>query len=577
MDIRQSIVQTLYNDFQKITTGNGYNNTIVNVWKKDRMINELASHDFPSISFVMGGETFTSLDEKNEILKATSEIIIQTYVAISNYDSDSSATLTDAINLSIQDVKSLIQKYKSNATIIDTIQGVISWNIKSVAPFAFIDTKYMKGGAEIIVQVEYIECADNNAISSTLAQTPTLSAPANTGTSTTLYPQFNWSASADDLGYHIQIATDTAFGTPFIDQNYVLYSSFTPPVDKALTDATTYYWRVRAFNRNGYSSWTSAWSTNINASTTPATPSLISPTGSLTSTLTATDFHWTISDNSTSYDIIVSSASNFSVTSFSSSAINSTTTTANLSANTSYWWKVRGRNSGGVGDYSTTGMFVRNADAQDYRTNLIVDWIADSNISSSAGLVSSWVDTVSGLTMSQSTNSLKPLHNINQLNGHNVVQFLTNVPYMTFPATQFGTYTIFAVVNPSVHTSGDGNVLLGGTAGDIYTSLRLVSAGYGTGDSSLLRNANYTGSATATGWGIYTFQAQKLYKNNTEATYAYTQNPATITLNVLGARNTSKTFPWFGQIAEIRIYNAVLDATSIGIVNNYLNNKYAIY
>lgn len=572
-NIRQALIENIESDLRKITTGNGYNNTVFDV--KRMHIWEQQVSVFPTVWFeIQNEQKNTGINEDETYFYNTINLLIGGYVKTSNDLSLTGVVVNEAENL-LQDIYDCVEKRKPQSFTIDQISYIEPAHVKGIYPY--ITGKNNVVGVVVEVEIQYLQSEDASNINVTKPIAPTLSSPSNGGTSTTLYTQFDWASVSDAVSYHIQVGTDAGYNSTIINQDYLIENSYTIPLDKVLTNGNTYYWKVRSFNQYGYSDWSSTYSFSVNASTTPVAPSLISPTGGLTSTLTATDFHWTVSDNSTSYDIIVSSASNFSVTSFSSSAINATTTTANLSANTTYWWKVRGRNSGGVGDYSSTGSFVRNADAQDYRTNLIVDWISDNGISASAGLVSSWVDTVSGLTMSQSSNSLKPLHNINQLNGHNVIQFLTNVPYMTFPATQFGTYTIFAVVNPSVHTSGDGNVLLGGTAGDIYTSLRLVNAGYGSGDATLLRNSVYSGSATATGWGIYTFQAQKVYKNNTEATYAYTQNPATITLNVLGARNISKTFPWYGQIAEIRIYNAVLDATSIGIVNNYLNNKYNIY
>lgn len=571
---RQWIVQTLYNDLNKIKVINGYNYDIQEVYKN--YINP-ENIPIPAIWFELIAESKNNESESRRFFNSQLTILIGAYTSIPNNELRNVADCSEKM---IADLMACINKVKLQSSTLDTFPSKIKWDIKSIEPYL---NPELQGIVEnrIFVNIEYLDSPDIiSRLNNDLPNTPIISTPLNGATVTTLYPQFQWDSVSGALSYQIHISSDNSFNSIYINQNYLTDNSYTIPLDKVLTNSNTYYVRVRAYNNVGYSDWSSTVSFSASINTTPATPILISPTASLTSNSIVTDFNWYLANNATSYDILVSSATDFSVTSFSSNSVNSTSITANLSANGNYYWKVRGRNTGGVGSYSSSANFYRDADANDYRTNLLVNWVADSNVVASAGLVSRWTDTVSGLTATQTgASTLQPLINtgLTAINGHNAVLINTALQYMTFPATQFTNYTIFVVAKPAIHTSGDGNVLLGGSAGDIYTSLRLVNTGFGTGDGTLLRNAAFTGSTTSIIWNIYTFQSSKLYRNNVEPSYVYTQAPTAITLNVLGARNTSKTFPWFGEVAEIRIYNAVLDSTNVTKVNNYLNNKYRIY
>src|SRR5207247_980040 len=48
---------------------------------------------------------------------------------------------------------------------------------------------------------------------------------------------------------------DINFSNIIINQSNLFTSSYTVPNDTPLTNSSTYYWRVRAYNSYGYSSW----------------------------------------------------------------------------------------------------------------------------------------------------------------------------------------------------------------------------------------------------------------------------------------------------------------------------------
>lgn len=78
---------------------------------------------------------------------------------------------------------------------------------------------------------------------------PTLLSPANGIIDQAIRPNFSWSAASQAATYTIEIASDPGFGTIVQSASGLINTSFTPSSD--LTAATTYYWRVRAFNPCG--------------------------------------------------------------------------------------------------------------------------------------------------------------------------------------------------------------------------------------------------------------------------------------------------------------------------------------
>jgi hypothetical protein len=73
---------------------------------------------------------------------------------------------------------------------------------------------------------------------------PTLSAPANNATGTSLTPVLSWAAAPQNDTYLVELATDAAFGN-IIAQSITTATSFAPP---ALSGATRYFWRVTSRN-----------------------------------------------------------------------------------------------------------------------------------------------------------------------------------------------------------------------------------------------------------------------------------------------------------------------------------------
>ena len=82
---------------------------------------------------------------------------------------------------------------------------------------------------------------------------PALTAPADASTGVSVLPTFTWGAVAQAVSYDIQVASDPAFSTIVASSTGLTSTSYTPAAP--LTLSTAYYWRVRANNVCGTSSY----------------------------------------------------------------------------------------------------------------------------------------------------------------------------------------------------------------------------------------------------------------------------------------------------------------------------------
>jgi len=95
----------------------------------------------------------------------------------------------------------------------------------------------------------------------------------------------------------------------------------------------------------------------------PAAPALVSPANGATNVTRRAPLSWSASAGSQRYDVQVSTSSTFSSITFGATGVTTTAvTTGTLSANTTYYWRVRASNAKGTSAYST---------ARSYRTGTL--------------------------------------------------------------------------------------------------------------------------------------------------------------------------------------------------------------
>ena len=154
--------------------------------------------------------------------------------------------------------------------------------------------------------------------------------------------------------YHLQVSTDSPFQTLVYNDSLIADTSRLVGV---LHYNTTYYWRVRAKNINGSKGFSDVWSFNTTADF-PGVPVLVSPTSSSINQPLLTSLRWNAVSKATSYHLQVSTDSPFHTLMYNDSLIADTSRfVGSLNYNTTYYWRVRSKNSNGSQGFSDVWSF----------------------------------------------------------------------------------------------------------------------------------------------------------------------------------------------------------------------------
>lgn len=177
---------------------------------------------------------------------------------------------------------------------------------------------------------------------------PELLSPANNSTdhpigSVTL----TWVPALDATAYVLQVSTDPNFNTILVEIDTTA-SSYQLTNLQYLTD---YYWRVKGYNSQNESQFTTAWKFTTRPAIYPIV--LVSPANNAQDLPKQVNFSWNSNVDATQYEIQIATDVNFTNIYFT----NTTTElsqTVELNYETEYWWRVRGLNSNYTGLWSET-------------------------------------------------------------------------------------------------------------------------------------------------------------------------------------------------------------------------------
>ncbi len=183
---------------------------------------------------------------------------------------------------------------------------------------------------------------------------PVLALPADNTIDQPVSLALAWSTVSTATAYHVQVSTASDFSTIYMQDSLLTTGSTTV---RCLSNSTKYYWRVRAKNIGGASTWTSASSfTTIIAQ--PGVPVLTLPNDNAIDQPVSLSLAWSLVSTATVYHVQVSTVSDFSTIYMEDSLLTAgSTTVSGLSNSTKYYWRVRAKNIGGASAWTIARSF----------------------------------------------------------------------------------------------------------------------------------------------------------------------------------------------------------------------------
>ena len=182
---------------------------------------------------------------------------------------------------------------------------------------------------------------------------PNLSLPPN-GSTVSTSPVLSWNAPTGALWHALQVSTSPYFSTYVLNQTNIFETSFQL---SGLQPDTTYYWRVSVTDSTGTSGWSEVWSFRTTA--LPNQVMLIEPEDGAMITSDSALFIWRQSAPDVDrYWFETATDSLFAMASVDSLVTDTTRTVTLLDDNETYWWRVRGHNPYGWGEFSQARSFI---------------------------------------------------------------------------------------------------------------------------------------------------------------------------------------------------------------------------
>ncbi|WP_205720181.1 putative Ig domain-containing protein [Fodinibius halophilus] len=208
---------------------------------------------------------------------------------------------------------------------------------------------------------ETVSTSFNLEVSAEVPDKVVLSSPADAVKDVKVQPVFEWQKEMISQKYEIQIATANSFGSGDMVINNVITgdTKFQPSAD--LARSTTFFWRVRGINLGVHGDWST-----VNSFTTvpeaPAQVTLDSPADQSKDIDLQPTLTWNNAARTANYEFQLATGKSFGQGEIIIDKDNISTTeisvTSQLDRETTYYWRVRGRNAGGEGQWSATFQFI---------------------------------------------------------------------------------------------------------------------------------------------------------------------------------------------------------------------------
>lgn len=188
---------------------------------------------------------------------------------------------------------------------------------------------------------------------------PELLAPKNNDIVNTVVPRLEWEKIQSAENYLVQVSITNNFSGFNVKLSKTVNDNFLEIPFGILQTNTTYYWRVMAKNNNGDSDWSNIWS--FNTGTALPKVILIYPSNNSENISLTTTLEWQKIDNATSYQIQLNRKPEFDIefVIYENDIIDNfyKIPENTLKTNTTYYWRVRGKNNNGFGEWSEVFSF----------------------------------------------------------------------------------------------------------------------------------------------------------------------------------------------------------------------------
>ncbi len=225
-----------------------------------------------------------------------------------------------------------------------------SWDLSELEVVAFVQEQT---GQRRVLQSQIAEIIEGDVI---IIGTPVLVSPSN-GEELVSFDQteFEWQAASNAELHDLQISESQNFNTTVVLENGLGGTSFSTSV---LEPETTYYWRARGSADGVSGDWSSTSSFTTVMAPPDQEPQLLQPSDGAVIGSESVSLIWQSISEAETYQIRFADDSSFSDPIHDVSGLDQTSyQVTNLEPEAVYYWKVRGENPGGTGDWSVIYSF----------------------------------------------------------------------------------------------------------------------------------------------------------------------------------------------------------------------------